>query len=168
MPQRLSRRAILALGAALLPLGCMRAEATTRLAPQSTLILVRHGDRDGEALSAQGRARAAALVAAIADLPLDAILAPGLQRNLDTAAPLAAARALPVTRMAAETAARRLPRSAAGRSVIWIGNMGNLTAIWAALALPGEPPLAYGELAVIRTDAAGTVRVERRNVAVPG
>ncbi|MGX9357152.1 histidine phosphatase family protein [Roseobacteraceae bacterium S113] len=129
------------------------------------LIIVRHMDRDGADLSALGRARAQALVGALEDLPVDAVYAPGIQRNLDSAAPLASARGLEVERRPQEAPARRLMRETAGRSVVWVGNKGNLRSIWDDAALPGEPPLEYGELFVVRRDPAGVVTVERRTVA---
>ena len=135
-----------------------------RLAPNSTLILTRHGDRSGaeSLLNERGEARARALVAALEGLPLDAILSPGLQRNLDTAAPLSAARGLPVQRIPQEAPTAALARAARGRNVIWVGNKGNLREIWETLTLPGAPPLEYGDLAIVRTDAAGRIEIERR------
>ena len=123
---------------------------------------MRHGDRDGEDLNAAGRARARALVAALADLPLDAIYSPGIRRNLDTAAPLAAARGLPVQRRPQENPGPRLAQEAAGRAAIWVGNKGNITAIWESLGLRDPAPLDYGDLAIVRVDAAGRARVEMR------
>lgn len=135
---------------------------TVHLAPGSRLIVVRHGDRTDENLNDLGKARAAALPAALEGMPLDAILSPGIQRNLDTAAPLAAARGLPITRMPQERPARRIAAAHAGKSVIWVGNKGNIQSIWDDLGLPGAPPLGYGDLFIVTADADGTLRVERR------
>ena len=57
---------------------------------ETTLIVLRHTDRQGLEgdLSKKGRARAEALVLALRDFEIDAIYSPGIQRNLDTAAPL--------------------------------------------------------------------------------
>ncbi|MCC1492071.1 histidine phosphatase family protein [Cognatishimia sp. F0-27] len=132
------------------------------LAPNSTLIVVRHADRLGEDLTEAGRARAEALVKAVDGLPLDAIHSPGIKRNLDTARPLAKARGMPIERIPAETAPQRLVASSAGRSVIWIGNSGNITAIWDALRLTAPPPVEYGDLHIVRADATGAVTIERR------
>ncbi|EPX82045.1 histidine phosphatase family protein [Salipiger mucosus] len=132
------------------------------IAPDTTIYMTRHGDRAAENLSDLGRDRARALVAALEGAPIDAIYSPDIQRNLDTAAPLAEARGLPVETRAPQAPTARLARESAGRSVVWVGNKGNITTIWETLGLPGAPPLGYGDLAVIRTDAEGRVTIERR------
>lgn len=50
----------------------------------------------------------------------------------------------------------------AGRSVLFIGNKGDLSDIRETLALPSPPPLDYGELAILRADAEGRVSIGRR------
>lgn len=137
-------------------------------APDSgQLILVRHADRDpGETvLNATGKARALALPAALTDLPLDAIFIADFRRNADTAAPLAEARGLaPEVRDPDSALAAALAHAAEGGSVIWIGNVGNLSHLWDAYRLPGAPPVEYGEIAVL-TAEGGTWRVARRAFA---
>ena len=134
-------------------------------APNSgRLILVRHADRDpGETvLNATGEARARALPEALADLPLDAIFMTDFRRNADTAAPLAEARALvPEVRDPDEALAAALARAAEGGSAIWIGNVGNLSHLWDAYRLPGEPPVDYGDIAIL-TAESGVWQVSRR------
>ncbi|SMX27458.1 hypothetical protein TRP8649_01563 [Pelagimonas phthalicica] len=132
------------------------------LAPNSTLIVVRHSDRDGENLNAKGIERSKALVKALDGMPLDAIYSPGIKRNLDTAAPLSKARALPVQRQAQENPTPALVSASAGQTVIWIGNKGNIAAIWEDLRLSDPAPLDYGDLHIIRSDSAGAVTIERR------
>lgn len=133
------------------------------LAPNATLIVVRHVDREGEDLSAAGHARAQALVTALDGMAIDAIYSPGIKRNLDTAAPLAATRGLPTTRLAQEAPTRGLTRHGAGETVIWVGNKGNIRTIWDDLGLADPAPLEYGDLHIIRADAAGTLTIERRH-----
>lgn len=163
-----TRRLILTTGLAALAAGLAACDGASpgsgqvKLAPGSTLILVRHGDRTESNLNAKGRARAAALPAALDGMTLDAIFSPGLQRNLDTARPLARARDLPITRVGQERPAPTLASLGAGKSTIWIGNMGNLQSIWDDLGLDGAPPLEYGDLFVVRADRAGRLSVERR------
>lgn len=134
-----------------------------RLAPGTRLIMVRHADRDGSDLSALGIARAKALPAALDGIPLDTIYSPGIQRNLDTAAPLAAARGMEIMRIPQERPAPIIARRSRGTSVIWVGNKGNLQSIWDDLDLPGLPPLEYGELFIITADASGALSVDRRS-----
>ncbi|EBA07141.1 histidine phosphatase family protein [Sagittula stellata] len=143
---------------------CSVAPQGLSLAPESTLILTRHADRQDnlDLLSDTGRDRARALVAATKDLIVTRIHAPGIDRNLATAAPLAKALDLPVERIPQEHPTAALVQSAQGRSVIWIGNKGNLTRIWEDLRLTGPAPLEYGDLAILRADANGTATIERR------
>ena len=103
------------------------------------LIILRHADRDGEDLNDLGRARALALITALKGIPIDAIYTPAIQRNVDTATPLAADRDLPVHQIPDERAASRLMRAGKGKTVVWVGNKNNLAAIWAALSLPDPP-----------------------------
>lgn len=126
------------------------------------LIVLRHADRVGEDLTPEGEARARALVGALEGIPIDAIYSPGIKRNLDTAAPLAAARGLTVERIPAENPAATLMARGAGRSIVWIGNKGNLQAIWDALDAPGPPPLEYGDLHIVEPGRPGPPGVTRR------
>lgn len=147
--------------ASALLVGCSQS-GPVQLAPNSVLYVVRHADREGENLSDKGIRRAHSLVTALEGMPLDAIYSPGIQRNLDTAAPISQARALPVQRRAPEAPTHRLSRESAGRSVLWVGNKGNIRTIWEDLSLPAPVPLEYGDLAIIRSDSNGQVTVERR------
>ena len=155
------RRTFLIAATALLG-ACTAERGPMTLAPNATLIVTRHGDRTGEDLSKRGRARARALVNALDGMELTAIFSPGIQRNLDTAAPLAQARNLPVHRLSQEAPTAALARAAAAGPVIWIGNKGNIVTIWEDLALPPPPPLDYGDLHIIRSDSAGRITIERR------
>lgn len=132
--------------------------------PGTTLIILRHADRTGEDLTETGVARAAALVPALAGLPIDAIYAPGIKRNLETAAPLAHARGLEVQRLPAENPAAQLMAAGSGKTIVWVGNKGNLQAIWDSLAAPEPPPLDYGDLFIVTRARVGSPLVERRSV----
>ncbi|MDJ0823838.1 MAG: histidine phosphatase family protein [Paracoccaceae bacterium] len=164
----MNRRFFLISAAALPLAACATAPATTSrplaLAPNSTLIVVRHADRTGEDLSALGRRRAQALVQALEGMPLDAIYSPTIQRNVDTAAPLSQARGLPIERQIQENPVPGLVRDGAGRTVIWVGNKGNIATIWEKLALTGPAPLEYGDLFIVQSDASGAVTIDRRFV----
>lgn len=95
-------------------------------------------------------------------MKIDRIYSPGLDRNLDTAAPLAAARGLEVTRIPPTGVAQRILPESAGQTVVWVGNKGNLTEIWDALAAPGAPPLEYGDLFFVESGRLGGPKVTRR------
>ncbi|QJF50088.1 histidine phosphatase family protein [Roseobacter ponti] len=131
---------------------------------RTTVIMIRHADRAGEVLNSKGIARAAAMPAALARYDLDAIYAPDIQRNLDTAAPLATATGLPVTVIVKEQAGARMTADYPDGTVIWVGNKGNLRTIWAELGAPGQPPQEYGEIGVIELQGTGRHRVTRLTV----
>jgi hypothetical protein len=158
----LPRRSFLVLTAAALTACAAPGQVT--IPPGTTLIVTRHGDRDGsdEMLNDTGRARAQALVDALKGIPIDAIYSPGIQRNLDTAAPLATARGLTVQRIPAENPAARLMALGAGKTIVWVGNKGNMQSIWDALGAPEPPPLTYGDLFIVTRARVGSPLVERR------
>jgi len=131
--------------------------------PGTTLIAVRHADREGEELTDKGRARAEALMSALQHIKIDAIYAPGIKRNLDTAAPLAKAQGLAVQRIPTENPAARLMAAGAGKTIVWVGNKGNLQSIWDNLGAPGPAPLQYGDLFIVTPARLGSPIVEHRN-----
>lgn len=129
----------------------------------TTVILLRHAERTPltAELTERGRARAAALPAAVADLRIDAIYTPNLKRNLDTAAPLARARNLKV-RVIEETAiAARLVGENPGKTAVWVGNSDNLEKIYEDLRGDGVPPVGYGDLFILRVPDKGLTTVTR-------
>lgn len=128
----------------------------------TTLILLRHADRSGDQLSEKGAARAEALVAALEGVRIDRIYSPGLDRNLATVTPLAEARGLEITRIPPTGVAQRILPESAGLTVLWVGNKGNLTEIWEALAAPGDPPLNYGDLFFVEAGRLGGPKVTRK------
>ena len=130
--------------------------------PGTTLIALRHADRTGEDLNAKGIARAAALPAALEGVPIHAIFSPGFDRNLDTAAPLAEARGLQITRMTPKNAAARILAASAGKTVVWVGNKTNLAEIWEDIGAEDPPPLAYGDLFFVTSDPSGMPIVMRK------
>ena len=154
-------RLLASLLTALLLTGAALAE-TVAIPQGTTLIILRHADRTGEDLNAKGIARAAALPAALEGVTIHAIFSPGFDRNLDTAAPLAAARGLEVTRMGPQDAARILAASA-GKTVVWVGNKGNIAEIWEDIGADGPAPLNYGDLFLVTADPTGKPRVTRRH-----
>ena len=158
----MNRRFFLLGTVALVPACGMMPGQNLALAPNSTLIVTRHADRNGEDLNARGRERARALVEAVKDFDIDLIFSPGIKRNLDTAAPIAVARGLAVNRLPQEAPTTGLVQSGAGKTLIWIGNKGNIAKIWEDLGLSDPMPIEYGDLHIVRADAQGPVTIERR------
>lgn len=166
-----TRRMVLFGGAAVALTGCAGVLRSARreggpipLAPGTRIVVVRHMDRFEGDLSELGRARAAALPGAIADIPLDAIYTNNIPRNIDSTVPLAEARGIDYETLPGPRIHTLLPEIAAGQSVIWIGNSDNLVAIWDAFGLPGDPPTTYGDIAVITPGADGRAVAARRRV----
>ena len=79
----------------------------------TNLILLRHADRNvlSKDLDDGGRARAAALPAALEGIQIDAIYSPDFSRNLDTVAPLAKQRGLTVKVIPVSRVVARLNRN---------------------------------------------------------
>ena len=141
--------------------------ADTLVMPKgTTLIILRHADRYEEDLNARGIARAAALPTALAGMAIEVIYSPDLKRNLDTAAPLAKERGLEVTTRAAKNVARTMFAESPGKTIVWVGNKGNINAIWDDIGAQDPPPLAYGDLFIVRPDASGNPVVTRKTYGV--
>lgn len=128
----------------------------------TTVVLIRHAERFGDALTEAGRARAAALPAAVADLDIAAIYSPELVRNRQTVASLAAERGLDVTVIEPSRVGERLVREHPGRTVLWVGNTTNLGSIFRELGGEGPPPNTYGDLYILRVHDAGPPEVIKR------
>ena len=134
-----------------------------KMPADTRLILLRHGERVGLKLNKRGHIRAKLLVHSLADVHIDGIYSPDLERNLDTVAPLAAARNLNVRTLPASNPAARLMAKGAGKTIVWVGNKGNIASIWQALGVAGPPPLAHDDLHFIDSPRFGTYRLTRRN-----
>ena len=102
--------------------------------PASTrLILLRHAERAGLDLNKQGHARSELLIRALADVHIDAIYSPRLQRNLDTVAPLAASRDLTVRHLPTDNlAARLMAKPLSGSAIRAISPLSGSLLIWRA------------------------------------
>ena len=134
-----------------------------KLPTGTRLILLRHAERAGLDLNKVGRARAELLVRALADVHIDAIYSPRLQRNLDTVAPLAAARGLTVHHLPTDNPVARLMADGAGKTIVWVGNKGNIASIWQALGIAGPAPLAHEDLHFLDAPGFGPMQVTKRN-----
>jgi hypothetical protein len=62
---------------------------------------------------------------------------------------------------AAASFAARLVRDNPGKSVLWVGNTGNLKEIYADIGGEGAPPLNYGDLYIVRVPDRGPLQVTR-------
>ena len=132
----------------------------------TTLIMLRHAERTtfGKILTDKGRARAAALPAALQGTPIDTIYSPNLSRNRNTVAPLAKQRGISVKIIEPSWAtgyAVRIIGENPGKTVLWVGNFKNLKAIYSDIGGQGDPPLSYGDLYIIRVPDKGPVRVAK-------
>ena len=130
------------------------------------LILLRHGERANLNLTKQGRARAKLLVRVLADVHIDAIYSPRLKRNLDTVAPLAAARGLNVQYLPTDNPTAQLMADGAGTTIVWVGNKGNIASIWKALDVSGPTPLAHADLHFIDTTRLGRPTATSRDFSL--
>ena len=155
------RRPFLLIAASVLLTAC--AGPSAEFQPGSQLILLRHADRSGDLLNRIGRERAAALPEALQAYDIAGIYLPEVERNRQTAAPLAAARGLEPQVINAENPTHDLLRAGAGRTILWVGNKGNLGRIWETLGAEGPPPVGYGDVAVIALSSRGDLVVRRFN-----
>ncbi len=152
------RDMMLGLGALALA-GCNTRTADVAVPPGTTLIMVRHGEKSGLELTGPGRARAQALADRLADVPLNRVYSTSYERNVLTAQPVADAKGVPVETVADFNVAPQILAGNGGKTILWVGNKGNLAPMWEAMALPGPAPLNYGDIAFVRADAAGRVSV---------
>lgn len=171
-------RCPLAIGAALLAAWLVILTAACRPAEPTTVILVRHAEREAvegrdPPLSAAGRERALSLRDALADAGVTAILTTRFQRTRQTAAPLA--EALGITPRVIETAAdvdahvaavteavRALPP---GSRALVVGHSNTLPPIIRALG--GSAPAALADsvfdaIFVVSLSPAGARTIQAR------
>ncbi len=160
MKRRLFLASMLALGA------CAGGPQARAMAPGSTLVVLRHAEKDAEGLTGDGMARAQALVAALADTEIDAILTPNIARNGPTVRLLAEARGLVIEQRPHDPLGSVLAEGA-GRSVLWVSRKNEIRDIWRGLGIEGDAPLDYGDVSILRTDAAGRLIIERRRFGLP-
>jgi hypothetical protein len=150
--------------------GCAASQLRSKPGTTTTVILLRHADRDESMeLNAKGRERAQALVAAVGGMGITAIYSPDVARNLDTVRPLAAHLGVEITVtprvsvLAAKDIAEEILSKHAGGVVVYVGNVtGNLYAVYHQLGGIGSAPEEYGDLAILTVPDRGPIKVERR------
>ena len=136
---------------------------------ETSIIMVRHAERTAltKVLTEKGRKRAQDLVKAAADLDITAIYSPDLERNLDTAKPLAQYLGLEIT----VTPEKSTPlidqiidamlEKHSGETILWVGNVSNLRKMYWRLGGNGEGPIEYGDLFIMKIPAKGPVKIEK-------
>ncbi|MCU7843194.1 MAG: histidine phosphatase family protein [Candidatus Thiodiazotropha sp. (ex Monitilora ramsayi)] len=167
---KISRTLLLAiLSASLLMTAACTSKIVTQEGVTTTVVLIRHAEKTAvtKVLTEGGHKRAAALPDAVSDLDIVAIYSPNLVRNIDTAKPLAKVRNLEITVIEDdpdwEAVTQRLLSDHPGKTVLWVGNRGNLIHIYAHLGGTDEAPLEYGDLYVVTVDGQGNTNVDKRH-----
>lgn len=148
--------------------------ACARIAPTTTVILVRHAERppgqDPE-LNELGRARAESLRVALTRAQVDAIFHTQFKRTQQTAQPLAASKGLtPIlvqasgteAQHAADVVARLNPF--AGKTAVYVGHSNTVPAVIRALGIDPPPPIAdseYSHFFIVTRVGKGTPQLVR-------
>lgn len=151
--------------------GCLMGPVHSKPGTTTTVILVRHADRVSfeDELTAKGRARAGALVAALSGARVTAIYSPDLKRNLDTVRPLATRVGVDITVkpnlsvLTAREVVDEILSQHAGGVVVMVGNVtGNLQAVYNLLGGTGAGPNEYGDLFILTVPDQGPTKVDKR------
>ena len=134
--------------------GCARSKTASKPGTTTTVILIRHAERDNFFnITAQGRKRAKALVDTVSDMGITAIYSPDLERNLDTVTPLAKHLGIDITltprisTLTVDKIVGQILENHLGEVVLLVGNgSGNLRSFHHRLGGTGEGPYQYGDL----------------------
>ena len=144
---------------------------------KTTIILLRHagGESDSSSadnqLTSQGRRRAQHLPEVIGDMGVSAIYCTNLQRNRDTAQPLADYLGLQLNIVALPRLLdnKKLSRDLldefltkyAGGVVVWVGNSRNLREMYKLLDGTGSPPTEYGDVFIVTVPDIAPPRIKK-------
>lgn len=136
----------------------------------STVILVRHGDRDvgQNDLNKTGKSRAKALVTALSHIEIHAIYSPDKKRNIDTVRRLSHARNIKISVIEASGVASRIVKENSGKTSLWVGNTSNLDHIFARFGGTGKGPNIYGDLYILTLSHSKLEKVEKRRFGGSG
>lgn len=148
---------------------CADADSSPATKPATTVILIRHAERDNFfELTDQGRERARALVDAVGEMGITAILSPDLERNLDTVKPLADHLSIEITlipridKSSVDAIVDGVLNFHRGETVLVVGNgAGNLRLLHQRLGGEGDGPYPYGALFVYTISGRGSVNLVR-------
>ena len=144
---------------------------------KTTIVLLRHAGKDPNAegsdppLTARGRKRAAALPGALGNIGVTAIYCPNLQRNIETAKPLAEHLGLKIRIISnrrllhAEELARELLDEFivkhANGVVVWIGTRRNVEDLYKLVDGTGDPPTKYGVIYIVTIPDIAPSRIKK-------
>jgi hypothetical protein len=147
--------------------GCIAPKAHSKSGTTTTVILIRHAERDNFFnLTTQGHKRAKALVDAVSNMAITAIYSPNLERNLDTVTPLANHLGIDITltprisKSIVDKIVSDILTRHTGKVVLLVGNgSGTLRSLHHRLGGTGEGPYPYGELYIYTIPDQGPVKV---------
>jgi len=152
-------------------IGCAAVDVHSKPGTTTTVILLRHADRDenGEDLNTQGFKRAKALADLVSPLGVTAIYSPDIPRNLNTVRPLANRLKIEITRtpqvsfFLANSIVDEILDKHAGGVVVYVGNVsGNLQRIYRLFGGTGTGPIEYGDLHILTIPDTGPVKVVKK------
>ncbi len=148
---------------------CTGPKEDTNPVTTTTVILIRHVERDNFfVVTKQGHERARALIDAVADIGLTAIYSPDLQRNLDTATPLAKHLRMEITliprfsKVTIHQLLREILIKHRGEVILLVSNgAGNLRTLHRRLGGIGGGPHSYRDLFIYTIPPNGPAKVTR-------
>ena len=148
---------------------CFGEAVQSGAATETSIIMVRHAERTEftKVLTKKGRRRAQDLVKAAAGLNITAIYSPDLERNLDTAKPLAQYLGVEITVTPEKSTplvdqiVDEMLDKHSGETILWVGNVSNLRKMYWRLGGDGEGPIEYGDLFIMKIPAKGRVKIEK-------
>lgn len=139
--------------------------------PATTVYVLRHAEKGtgpNPALTANGARRANSLAHLLEDHPVAAVFTSPYRRTRQTVAPLASSVGLTPEVLPADavpTLVRQILRNYRGRTVVVVGHSNTVPRMLRQLGVADAVVLQaddYGDLFVVRIDANGAARLERR------
>ncbi len=149
--------------------GCTGTQKDSTPQPVTTVILIRHVERDNFFIvTPAGHQRAKALIAAVTEMNITAIYSPDLERNLDTVRPLAKHLNIAITLVprfnekTIDEIVSDIISKHRRETVLIVGNgSGNLRILHQKLGGKGEGPYQYGEMFLYTIPDQGPIEVKK-------
>jgi len=149
--------------------GCAEPEKDEKAVKSTTVILIRHAERDNFFIvTAAGHERAEVLIDAVSDMDITAIYSPDLDRNLGTVKPLADHLKINIiltpriSELTIDKIVTDLLSKHQGEVVLLVGNgSGNLRALHQRLGGNGDGPYQYGDMFIYTIPDHGPVTVTK-------